>query len=291
VAAVAPGSVRVDLLGAVLITAAVALVVVSPGEGASNGWTSMAFWLPLLGGIVLLGAFVWVESRVAEPLVRLGFFRRRTLCAANFVTFVAGAMTGAGYLMLTMYLQQVLGYGPVEAGLAVAPTGVVNVLLGRVIGKLVTRFGVRAVMTVATTGAAACLAGLAAVITPHQGYPAIALVAVPMGMFFLLTTVTATIGATAGVADNEQGLAGGLRQTSLQLGIALGVATLLSIAASRTHTLEADGTGRAAALIDGFRLSYLILTGLTVLAALVGFLGFLGFRTVRPRKDGSVSGA
>ncbi|GAA3454037.1 MFS transporter [Dactylosporangium matsuzakiense] len=267
---------RIDVLGAVLVTAAVAVIVIAPGQGATHGWASARFLLTLAAGLVLLGAFVLVETRAAEPLVRLGFFRVRTVRAANAVTLIGGAMNGAGYLLLTLYLQEVLHYTPIQAGLAVAPTGVANVLLGRVAGKLVTRFGVRTMMTVATAVGALSIAALALFLRPHQSYGVLVVPIVLMGMCFLMTTVSATIGAVAGVSNAEQGLAGGLRQTSLQLGIALGVAAFVSVAASRTASVSGGAHPMAAdaALVSGFQVGLLALAAFALLAALIAWAGF-----------------
>ncbi|MFI5908110.1 MFS transporter [Dactylosporangium sp. NPDC051541] len=262
---------RVDVLGAVLVTAAVAVVVVAPGQGATHGWTSARFLLTLAAGLLLLAAFALAENRAAEPLVRLDFFRARTVRAANAVTLVGGAMNGAGYLLLTLYLQGVLHYTPTQAGLAVAPTGVANVLLGRFAGRLVTRFGVRATMTAATGLGALSIAALALALRPHRSYWLLAAPIVLMGMCLLMTTVSATIGAVAGVRDTDQGLAGGVRQTSLQLGIALGVAVFASIATGRSFPVAL------------FALAAFALTGAVI--------AWTGFRPARPGRPAPVSRA
>ncbi len=266
---------RLDVLGGVLITLGVALIVIAPAQGGAAGWTSPRCVLSFAAGLAALAIFLVVEHRHPEPLVRLGLFRSSTLRMANLVSLASGMMSGAGYLLVTLYLQEAGGRTPVQAGLIVAPIGVVNLALGAVFGRLITRIGLRRSIAGATMAAGLFLAVVASQMTAGRDPLLFGLVLLPFGMAMLATTISSTLAATWGVAGDEQGLAGGVRQTSFQLGIALGVAVLLSVAAARTTALEAGdpGAGHAHALAAGYRLSLYALAGLVVAVAVIAFCG------------------
>ncbi|QKW39558.1 MFS transporter [Actinomadura sp. NAK00032] len=274
IAPAAPRRRRLDVLGAGLVTFGVALIVVAPAQGSANGWTSPQCVLPLVAGIAVLAIFPAVERRHPEPLVRLGLFRSRTLRTANVVSLASGMMSGAGYLLVTLYLQEVRGCSPVRAGLIVAPVGVLNLALGTVLPRLMTRIGLRLSITGATMSAGLLLAVISTQMTASKNLVVFGLVLLPFGMAMLATTVSSTLAATSGVAGDEQGLAGGIRQTSFQLGIALGVATLLSLAGTRTTALEAanPAAGHAQALASGYQLSLYVLAGLVITTGVIAFV-------------------
>jgi EmrB/QacA subfamily drug resistance transporter len=289
VAALAPRFIRpaarqphkIDVVGALLITVGVASIVAAPAQAVAAGWTSRAFLLPLVVGVALLAAFLWVETRHPEPLVRLGLFRSRSLRAANVVSLFSGISSGSSYLLATMYLQEVLGYPPLQAGLIVAPVGAFNIVLGLVIGRFITRLGLRVSITAATVSCAVLIALVASQVSPTTNVLVFAAALLPMGMAFLATTVTSTLAATWGVANHEQGLAAGVRQTSFQLGIAVGVAVLIPIAAHRANTLGANTSAaqHASALAGGIQLSLYLLAAVALATAFVAFTG------VRPTEE------
>ncbi|MEW9531929.1 MFS transporter [Microbispora sp. NPDC049125] len=260
-----------DVLGAVLITMGVALVVVAPTQGSARGWTSPQCVVPLVAGLCALALFVVVERRHPDPLVRLGLFRSGMLRAANVVTLASGLLSGSAYLLVTLYLQEVMGCTPVQAGLIVAPIGLVNVLFGVVLGRLIPRIGLVVSLTGATVSAGLLVALVASQVAVAQNLVLFGLVLFPMGMSILATTVASTLAATAGVTPREQGLAAGVRQTSFQFGIALGVAVLLSLASSRTSVLEGEGVAHGQALAAGYRLALYVLAVLVIVAAIVTF--------------------
>ncbi|GAA2292386.1 DHA2 family efflux MFS transporter permease subunit [Nonomuraea roseoviolacea subsp. roseoviolacea] len=269
---------RLDVLGAVLITAGVALVVVAPTQGSALGWAAPQCVVPFVAGLCLLAVFLFVERRHPDPLVRLGLFRSGMLRAANVVTLASGLLSGSAYLLVTLYLQEVMGRTPVQAGLIVAPIGLVNVVWGMVLGRLIPRIGVAVSLTAATVLSGLLVALVASQMAVAQNLVVFGLALFPMGMTILATTVSSTLAATAGVAPHEQGLAAGVRQTSFQLGIALGVAVLLSLASSRTGALEGQGVAHGPALAAGYR------TALYVLSALVIGAGVVTFVQVRNHK-------
>ncbi|UVS81451.1 MFS transporter [Actinokineospora sp. UTMC 2448] len=256
---------RIDVLGAILITLGVALLVAAPAQSVSSGPTSGAFLWPLAAGVALLGAFLWLESRHPEPLVRLGLFRSPVVRAANLVSVASGISSGSAYLLVTMYLQEVLGYSALQAGLIVAPVGVLNISFGFVLGRLITRLGLRVSVTAATVGSGLLIALVASQVSPETNIWVYAIALLPMGMAFMATTVTSTLAATSNVANHEQGLAAGVRQTSFQLGIAVGVAILIPIASSA-------GAGPVA-LADGIRTALFLLAAIVVVVGVVAFAG------------------
>ncbi|WP_259404844.1 MFS transporter [Microbispora sp. H10830] len=267
----APGRGRLDVLGAVLITVGVALVVVAPTQGSARGWTSPQCVVSLVAGLCVLVLFLLVERRHPDPLVRLGLFRSGMLRAANVVTLASGLLSGSAYLLVTLYLQEVMGCTPVQVGLIVAPIGLVNVGFGMVLGRLIPRVGLAASLTGATVSAGLLVALVASQVAVAQNLVLFGIVLFPLGMSILATTVGSTLAATAGVTPREQGLAAGVRQTSFQLGIALGVAGLLSLASSRTSVMEGEGIAHRQALAAGYQTALYVLAVLVLMAAIVTF--------------------
>lgn len=284
IAPAAPRYRRLDVLGAGLITVGVALIVIAPAQGSVNGWTSPQCVLPFFAGVAVLVTFVVVERRHPEPLVRFGLFRSSTLRMANLVSLASGMMSGSAYLLVTLYLQEVKGCTPGRAGLIVAPIGLLNIALGTVLSRLITRIGLRLSVTGATISAGLLLAVIATQMTVERNLVVFGLVLLPFGMTMLATTVSSTLAATSGVAGHEQGLAGGVRQTSFQLGIAIGVATLLSLAATRTNALEAAKRAprHAQALTAGYQLSLYVLAGLVIATGMIAFAGLRNTATTSP---------
>jgi EmrB/QacA subfamily drug resistance transporter len=248
-----------DVIGAVLVTVATATLAYLPAAGSIGGWGSVVGGGLL--GVVLLGAFVVWELRHAHPLVRLGIFRLRTLSAANGVTVLFGAWNAGEVLVLALYLQRVLGYSPLKAGLASVPQGLAGLAAGLVGARLADRFGIKAVL-LATTGTAVVghllLSGVAA--QGHYLLVGMALLAVGFGNGG--TSLAATVAGSAGVADREQGLAGGLINSARQIGSALGVAALMAVAAS----VAAGAPAPAAALARGYREALVVAAALAAAA-------------------------
>ncbi len=282
----APGRGRLDVLGAVLITVGVALVVVAPTQGSARGWTSPQCVVPFVAGLCVLALFLFVERRHPDPLVRLGLFRSGMLRAANVVTLASGLLSGSAYLLVTLYLQEVMGCTPVQAGLIVAPIGLVNVVFGMVLGRLIPRVGLAASLTGATVSAGLLVALVASQVAVAQNLVLFGLVLFPMGMSILATTVGSTLAATAGVTPSEQGLAAGVRQTSFQLGIALGVAVLLSLASSRTSAREGEGIAHGQALAAGYQTALYVLAALVIVAGIVTFAGLRDHKKAERRGRG-----
>jgi predicted MFS family arabinose efflux permease len=270
-----------DVSGAVLITAAVALAVWAPTQGAEHGWDSARFLLPLLAAAALITAFLAVESRRREPLVRLPMLRSAWMAGTNSATAITGALNGAVVLLCTLFLQHVHGYSPLEAGLAFAPTGLAGLIAGtRLAGPLITRFGVRTVLATALLISAVAVGGLSLLQGGGSYLPLLPWLVI-IGASFTTAAVATTVAISTGVAANEQGMAAALRQTAFQLGVAIGVAVLLSVAASYTSSLlsAASAPSQASALTAGYRIALAIVAGLSAAGALTAAITLRKART------------
>jgi len=241
-----------DVPGAVLVTGGLSSLVYAITQAGNVGWLAGRTVGTFAAAVALLAGFVVWERRHAEPLMRLGIFRIRTVAGANVAGFILGTALFSMFLMLTLYMQNVLGYSPLQAGVAYLAVAGSAIVWSAVAAQLVTRLGVKPVLVV---GMASLTAGLVyfTQIDVHGSYvtdllPGFLLVAVGIGFAF----VPISIAALAGVEARESGLASGLINTSQQIGGALGIAALSTIATSRTtHALNV-GTPLHNALVHGF---------------------------------------
>jgi EmrB/QacA subfamily drug resistance transporter len=268
--AIAPmqGDRHFDALGAALITASLITATFGIVRTDTLGWGSGGVLVPLAAGIALLGAFVYVEARVASaPLVPLSIFRRRRLRAANLIVLLMYGANFPAWFFITLYLQQVLHYDAIEAGLAFLPmTG--SIFLGSSLApRAVARFGAQRVIAVAVLALAAGMLELSGVAPggTYVGNVLLGALLTALGLGFSL--VPATIVAMSGVPGSQSGLASGVLNTSRLMGGALGLAILSTLAAGRTRA-EA-GVGAARALTDGFDRAFLVGTGFALVAVLV----------------------
>src|SRR3954471_7166724 len=223
-----------DVPGAVLVTTGLSSLVYAITQAGRDGWlagTTVAFFA---ASLVLLAAFVVWERRHPEPLMRLGIFRIKTLTGANVAGFILGTVMFSMFLMLTLYMQQVLGYSPMRTGVAYLAVAGTAIVWSAVAAQLVTRVGVKPVLV---AGMITLTAGVAffTQVSPDGSYvsdllPGFLIIAVGMGFSF----VPISIAALAGVKPSEAGLASGLINTSQQVGGALGIAALSAIATSTT---------------------------------------------------------
>jgi EmrB/QacA subfamily drug resistance transporter len=263
-----------DPAGAVTITAALALLVYAIVEAPDTGWGDPQTIGLLAGSAALLAAFAAIESRQRAPLVPLRIFRSRTIVGANAVMLVFGALPyGLGFV-LTLYAQQVLGYSAVRFGLTslVFPA---MAAIGSIVGQsIVLRIGFRPVAAVgmALMGGGAFLLTQVSVGGSYFGDIFFGLLVFGPGVG--LAFVTASIAALAGVPERESGLASGLSNTSFQIGAALGVAVVTTVAVTRTQDYLAANANanRLVALTEGFQSAFLavaILAGIGVALALL----------------------
>jgi EmrB/QacA subfamily drug resistance transporter len=260
-----------DVPGAIFVTGGLSSLVYAITQAGQNGWTAGRTVTALAVSITLLAAFAVWERRHPEPLMRFGLLQIRTVAGANVAGFIMGTAMFAMFLMLTLYMQQVLGYSAMKTGVAYLAVAGTAILWSAVAAQLVTRLGVKPVLTF---GMVALTAGLVYFTQVSVGgsyvsdlLPGFLLIGVGIGFSF----VPISIAALAGVQAAEAGLASGLINTSQQIGGALGIAALSTIATSRTDDAVASGSALPAALVHGFTGAFVagvIVAGLGILAAL-----------------------
>jgi EmrB/QacA subfamily drug resistance transporter len=262
---------RLDVAGAVTVTAASMVAVYAIVNGNEVGWTSARTLGLLAVAATLLGVFAAIESRASAPLVPLGLFRLRNLAISNVIGVLWAAAMFAWFFLAALYLQLVLGYSPLQVGLAFLPGNVVmGVLSLGLSAKLVMRFGIRAPLAAGLGTAAVGLLLFAR--APVDGsfaldvLPGMILLGVGAGIAFN----PVLLAAMGDVAPSEAGLASGVVNTSFMMGGALGLAVLASLAASRTDTLLASGEDAVAALNGGYRIAFLAGALFAAVAAALG---------------------
>ena len=262
---------RFDVPGAVLVTTGLSSLVYGITKAGQDGWLAGETLGVFAVSLALLVGFVSWELRHPEPLMRFGILRTRTLSGANVAGFILGTALFSMFLMLTLYMQQVLGYSAMKSGVAYLAVAGTAILWSGVAGQLVTRVGVKPVLV---TGMTALTLGLLYFTQVSVGgsylgdlLPGFLLIGVGIGFSF----VPISIAALAGVTPSEAGLASGLINTSQQIGGALGIAALSTIATSRTEDSVSSGTVLSVALVDGFSSAFLagaIVAALGLIAAL-----------------------
>jgi EmrB/QacA subfamily drug resistance transporter len=263
------GTRHFDALGAVTVTAGLSLLVYALVDTINAGWGSTQTLTLLALSAALIAAFVVIELRSPEPLMPFAIFRRRTLSGANVVGLLVGAALFAMFFFLSRYMQQVLGYSALKAGLAYLPLAVAIILSAGIASQLVTKLGFKPILITGLGLITIALLWFAQVpvdgayVTHLVGPMVIA--AVGLGFAF----VPVTIAAVNGVSADESGLASGLINTSQQIGGALGLAILGTIASSKTEDLIAAAHGAQAAvpgaLTEGFQLAFLAGAGFAVI--------------------------
>ena len=266
-----------DVGGAVTVTGGLMALVYAIVRAETHGWGSgltIAFFV--LAGL-LLASFVVIELLSAEPLVRLSIFRVRSLLTANVVMFLVASGLFAMFFFNTLYIQKVLGYGPLEAGVAFLPFTAGIMISAGLASNFATRIGVR---PIAAGGMALTIVGMLLLTQlPVNGsyatdvLPSLLLTSLGMGAVFMPLTLI----ATTGLEDEDQGLASGLFNTSQQIGGALGLAILSTLAASRTADL--GGSTDPQALVAGFHWAFAG-GAIFVAAALVALVALLRKRHV-----------
>ena len=261
---------RLDLLGAGTVTAGLVLLVLGLTRIEEAGFDSFPTLATLGSAAAFLASFVFVERRVAAPLVPLGLFRLRGLVGAALVAFALTAATAPVGVLVTLYLQNTLGYPASFAGLAGLPFSLC-VIAGSVLGgRIAGRLGGRATMALGLAVVAASALVITG-ITAECGVGYVLVGAALSGLGLGCASVASTARGTSAVEEGKRGLASGFMNTSAQVGTALGLATLLTLAAAHTETLS-DGTDSGAeALVAGYRFAFFLAAGvasLGVVAAL-----------------------
>jgi EmrB/QacA subfamily drug resistance transporter len=254
-----------DLSGAVTVTSGVMLLVYAMTRAAEDGWMTLSTLGLPAASFVLLGTFLVVELRTRVPLLPLRIFRLRSLAVANATAVLVAAVAFSEFFLLTLYLQQVLDFSPIETGLAFLPITLTIIVVSNVAQTLVTRIGVRPVLATGLMLAAGALAYFARL--PADGhylndvFPALLL----SGVGLALTFVPMTIAGLTGVESSDAGVASGLINTSRQIGGAVGLAAVSTIAITASSGEGSTG----ASLTHGFQVSFAVLTVLALSGAVL----------------------
>jgi EmrB/QacA subfamily drug resistance transporter len=242
-----------DVVGAILVTGGLLSLVSGIVESNSKGWTSTTTVALLVAGAALLAIFVAYEAWFAKvPLMQLRLFRSRSVSASNCVMFFLGAATFAMWYFLSLYVQNILGYSPLQAGLVFLPQTAAIIFGAQVSSRLVVRTGPRPLLV---AGGAVTSIGLAwlAMLPVHGSY--LQNILVPSVLTTLgigLSFTPIAMAATSGVAPHDAGLASGLVNTMRQVGGSLGLAVLATVAVDHTTSLLKDGHPAKSALVSGY---------------------------------------
>jgi EmrB/QacA subfamily drug resistance transporter len=261
-----------DVVGAVSMTAAMLLLVFTLVEAPQAGWTSARTLVSFIGAAAMLAAFIVRERTAVAPLVRLGILRSGSLVWANLAGMsLFGGWVGFQFI-LTLYLQQLRGWSSLETGFAIFPAGLIVAVLSPQVAGLVARYGVRRLVVIGMSSLTLAYA-LFLPIGVNSGYAAAMLPTfVLAGLGFGLSFGPLNIAATNGIAAEEQGLAGGLLNTSLQFGGALVLAVVTAV-----NNANTGSDGSAQSLLDGFHPALVV----SLIAAVLG-LGAMALHG-RPR--------
>ena len=271
-----------DLLGAGTVTAGLVLLVLGLTRIEEAGLGSPATLATLGLAAVLFGTFVFVERRVADPLVPLGLFRLRGLVGSALVAFTLTAATAPVSVLVTLYLQNTLNYSASFAGLTGLPFSLCVIAGSMLGGRIAGRSGGRATMSLGLAVVAAS-ALVTAGITAEGGVGYVLAGAALSGLGIGCASVASTARGTSAVGEGDRGLASGFMNTSAQVGTALGLAVLISLASARTATLSGGTEAGAEALVAGYRLAFLVAAGVASLGVLAALYFFR--RTEAPRKQ------
>jgi EmrB/QacA subfamily drug resistance transporter len=255
---------RLDLPGAVLVTAGLAVLSYGIVQTERGGWGAAATLVPLAGGVVLLAGFLVLEARTREPLMPLKVFRTRAVAAANAAMFVFGATSFAVWFFMTVYAQNVLGYTPFEAGVALVPSSLSIVFGSKIAPVMMHRMAPR---DVAVLGGGVAAVGFAwqSMLSAHGAYATSIMgpgILVMIGLGMSGTPLAAL--ATGSAAPEDAGLVSGIVNTARTMGGALGLAVLSTAAASRS-----GGGTDPVALTAGYALAFRIGCGVTVAAVVL----------------------
>jgi EmrB/QacA subfamily drug resistance transporter len=269
---------RYDPLGAVTVTTSLVLLVYGISKAPDVGWGSAGTILLLVASALLMATFLVWETRAPQPLMPLSIFRIRTVAGANVVGFLLAAVVFSNFFVLTQYVQQVLGWSALRAGVTFVATAGTVVIVAGAAQALVTRFGPKRILALGmalTTGAMLWYAQV-----PVDGHYVSDLLPgyLMMGFGLAFSFIPVSIAALAGVKEREAGLASGLLNTTQQIGGAIGVAVASTLMATHTKSLLRDGIGAPEALTSGYRWAFWLLAG-------VGIAGVLAALTLLRREE------
>jgi EmrB/QacA subfamily drug resistance transporter len=263
---------QLDLRGAVLATGGLMSLVYGLSKAPRDGWGSMTVWGFIIAGIVLLLGFIFNESRVKQPLMPLAIFKIRNVLGANAAFVVISCTLFSMFFFLTLYVQNILHYSPVKAGLSFLPVTVIVGIMSGVVSKFVGKIGYKPFMNMGPVFIAIGLFTLSHTMKVggnywHNVFPGLAIFALGMGCTF----VAGTLAATSGVPKHFSGLASGVLNTSQQVGGAIGLAILSAVAFSTIKSETSAGGPANYAQVHGFQAGIAVGVGLAIAAAVVVF--------------------
>jgi EmrB/QacA subfamily drug resistance transporter len=262
---------RYDPLGAISVTAGLALLVYGISQAPEVGWATAQTIGVLIASAALLVAFLVIERTVQEPLMPFRIFRVRTVAGANVVGALLGAVIFSNFFLLTLYVQNVLGFSALKTGFTFVATAGTAVISAGVAQALTTRFGAKPIMTIGLILLTAGMVWYAQI--PVDGSYASDLLPgyLMVGVGIAFAFVPVTIAALAGVVEREAGLASGLLNTSQQIGGAIGVAVASTVFTSRFDSLVGEGKAVPVALTGGYRWAFwaLVVFGVAAIIAAV----------------------
>ena len=279
----AVGERHYDALGALTVTAGLISLTFGIVRTDQYGWASAQTLGPMAAGLALLAAFLVVEGRFSpRPLMPLRVFAVRSVAVANVVVFFLGCAVFAMWYFASLYLQQVLGFSPIEAGVAFLPMTVAIASASTVAGRLTNRVGPGRVLAVGMGLIAVGMTGFSFVRATGGYWSDVFAPSIVTAAGIGLSFVPVTIAGVAGVKREEAGLASGLINTSRQFGGSLGLAVLATIASSHTAALAHGGTATAAAVTGGFSLAFLVGAGFAAAGAVAAGVGLGRIRRPEP---------
>ena len=263
---------RFDAAGAVTVTASLMILVYALTQANNVGWATFRTIGLLVLSAVLMAVFLLIEQRSRFPLVPLRFFKRRNPRGANIVGFLLGTMVFGMFFLLSLYMQQILGFSALKTGVGYLAVAITAVVASGVAQALVTRLGVKPVLTAGMVLLAAGLVYFTFISVDGSYFadlfPGFILTGIGLGFSF----VPVSIAALSGVPPPEAGLASGLINTSQQIGGALGVAILTTVSTTRAENLIKDGTPQAVAFTDGYSLAFWVAAGFALLSVIATLL-------------------
>jgi EmrB/QacA subfamily drug resistance transporter len=264
---------RLDIAGAVTVTAAVMLGTYAVINGNDNGWSSGETLVLLAGAVALLAAFVTIEARVGSPLMPLGLLRLRNIRVANVVGALMAAAMFGWFFLAALYLQLVLDYRPLEVGLAFLPTTLVMGFESIALSdRLVMRFGIKPPLVVGLTFFAIGLLWFTQAPVDGDFVADVLPGMILMGIGGGITFNPLLLAAMGDVEPTEAGLASGIVNTAFMMGGALGLAVLVSVADARTDSLSSGGEGPLEALTGGYHAAFFVAAAFAAIGALLGLL-------------------
>ena len=267
---------RFDAAGAVTVTGGLALLVYAISKAPNVGWGSARTIVLLIVSAAILAAFAVIETRSRSPLMPFRIFRLRTLAAANVVGFLLGAVIFANFFVLTLYVQQVLGWSALRTGVTFLATAGTTVIWAGVAQALTTRFGPRPVIVIGMLVLAAALAWYTQIPVDGHFWPDLLPAYLVFALGLAFSFVPVSIAAFMQVESDEAGLASGLLNTSQQVGGAIGVAVAATIFTTQATSLLKTGHSQAQAFTSGYQHAFWALLALALVGAAAAFVLLAG---------------